>query len=428
MHPQVIALDRYLCNKYPGLEWCGILFYSEEGTISDPNNYQVHVNYLYPMDVGTAGSTTIENYEEVLDAIEKYPELDDMKQGFIHSHNSMETFFSGTDVQQLIDGANQYDYFLSVITNNDAEYIARISFKLDADVKIGISKSEYKIDSKVGYFNCKVETLEPEIDEFLVARIKQIDANRTVGTYNSYKGNYFTLNSNTNKGGFSPSPIQYNESLYMTPVEFMSEDLLEMYSPKLVNSDTAEIEDIKPLLEDAYDINFKTELNEKQKESKLRATHELLSFILKSYGLNPSSTDDTRTDVLEYYSGLIRNGKAWKSPYASEEITMSVDLSRVYDDYTDLVAMNAFVDAFNLINKIGEKHIWESSYMIEMLYCSVLIHVSTRSKNYKIHDVEMMQGMDPILLTEEVIEHYAEWLPFVRAGLTYPIEYYRGYY
>lgn len=424
----MVNLDRYLCNKYPGLEWCGILFYNEEGTISDPDNYKVHVNYLYPMDVGTSGSTSIENYEEVLNAVDKYPELDDMKQGFMHSHNSMDTFFSGTDIEQLVDGANQYDYFLSVITNNDAEYIARISFELNADVKIGISKSDYKINSKVGYFNCEVETLEPEIDEFLIARIKEIDANRTVGTYNSYKGNYFSLNSNTGRGGFLPSPIQYNESLYISPVEFISEDLLDMYSPKLIDADTAQSEDIKILLEDAYDISFKTELNEKQKESKLRAIHELLSSILKFYGLNPSNTDETRTDIVDYYSGVIRNNKTWKTPYASEEITMAINLSRVYEDYTDLVAMHGFVDAFEIINKIGEKHVWESVHMKEILYCSVLAHVSTRSKNYKIHDVEMMQGMDPILLSEEIIEHYAEWLPFIRAGLTYPMEYYRGYY
>lgn len=428
MSPQVIALDRYLCSKYPGLEWCGVLFYSEKGGISDPDNYKVHVNYLYPMDVGTPGSTSIDNYEEVLDAIEKHPELDDMKQGFIHSHNSMDTFFSGTDVQQLIDGADQYDYFLSVITNNNAEYIARISFELNADVKIGINKSDYKIKSKVGYFECEVETLEPEIDEFLVARVKEIDANRTVGTYNSYKGNYFTLNNNTSQGAFKQLPFKYNDDMYIVPAEFISEDLLEMYSPNLVYTDKAEIEDIKPLLEDAYDISFKTELNSKQMESATRAIHELLSTMLTFYGLNPSNKDYERKDIIEYYSGIIRNNKTWNDPYTSEEVTMVINLSRVYDDYTDLVAMHAFTETFLIIEKIAEKHTWEASYMKEMLYCSVLAHISTRSKNYKIHDVEMMQGMDPILLTSEITNHYAEWLPFIRAGITYPTSYYNTYY
>lgn len=431
LSPQVLALDRYLCNKYPDLEWCGVLFYEEEGTISDPNNYKVHVKYLYPMDVGTSGSTSIDNYEEVMYAIDQHPELDDLKQGFIHSHNSMDTFFSGTDNSQLIDGANQYDYFLSVITNNSAEYIARISFETSNEIEIGKNKHTMKEEKSVSYFDCDVTLETEEVDEFLLQRIKEIDSKRTVATYTSYKGSYLTLDDRTNTGGFMNYKPSKNEYLYLEPVEFISEQLLDMYHTSLSDPLKFDIEHVINLAEDAYEVTFKKELNEKQTQAKNRCVNELMSSLLKGYGITAETVkiNRERDDPYEYYSHVLRSNIKWEIPYVSEELRATIDVSRVYDNYTRQVALHAFVGAYQALMKIHKEQPTKAGDLITMLYCSLLAHISTRSQNYKIHDVEMMQDIDlPILLDDEIIDHYSEWLPFIRAGLTHPIEYYRQYY
>lgn len=415
-----------MCKKYPGLEWSGILFYTEEGSISEPDSYEVHVNYLYPMNIGSSGFTTIENYEEVQDAIENYPELDNMKQGFIHSHNSMDTFFSGTDVQQLIDGAEQYDYFLSVITNNDAEHIARISFEINADITIGINKASYQIGNKVGYFSCKIEKKEEEIDTFILARIKEIDSQRTVSNYKGYNHNYLGVANTYNPTNYY-SNNWYNENSFVEADDFLPEELLTMYATNLADYDTAEEQDIKDLIEDAYDISFKQDLNEKQQASKLRCTHELISKSLRKEGYYPTLKDFTKENLVEYYSGVVRNNKPYytKNSTYAEQIQNIIDVSRIYDDYTPLVAMSAALDALAVVRKIREKHEREGSSFVMYIYLSILAHIATRSKEYKITDLMLLPQAEylNLLLSQKVIDLYSEWLPNLNLEDQYQYQY-----
>ena len=55
------------------------------------------------------------------------PEVLEWQQGLIHSHNHMGVFFSGTDMDELISSAKNYNQYFSLICNNRMEYCAKIA-------------------------------------------------------------------------------------------------------------------------------------------------------------------------------------------------------------------------------------------------------------------------------------------------------------
>lgn len=118
----------YLHNKHQNVEWCGMLFYDfEEGNMEDVSNLVVRAKRLYLIDVGTAGFTGGDLDEKLLDFYDEYPETMNMRMGFIHTHHGMSTFFSGTDMQELHDNTDKYNFYLSLIVNHTSVYCAKIA-------------------------------------------------------------------------------------------------------------------------------------------------------------------------------------------------------------------------------------------------------------------------------------------------------------
>lgn len=66
--------------------------------------------------------------------------------GHIHSHNTMNVFFSGTDEEELIGNSFNHDYYLSFIVNNYMDVTAKIAFT-------GLTEPQ---EVQVNY-NCKAE-------------------------------------------------------------------------------------------------------------------------------------------------------------------------------------------------------------------------------------------------------------------------------
>lgn len=127
---KLLADISYLHNKVGSIEWSGPLFYSiVSGNILDPANLVIKAERVYPMDIGSASFTEYEFGTEIMDAYDMIGEgAEDMKLGHCHSHHKMNTFFSGTDDQELQDNAPSHNYYLSLIVNFDSEYKAKIAF------------------------------------------------------------------------------------------------------------------------------------------------------------------------------------------------------------------------------------------------------------------------------------------------------------
>ena len=85
---KVEAKIRYLCRKFPTLEWSGVLFTTYEGTFED-NNLVITCQDIYPMDLGSPGYTEFKMDETVSAYIADNLELFNCDCQLIHSHNNM---------------------------------------------------------------------------------------------------------------------------------------------------------------------------------------------------------------------------------------------------------------------------------------------------------------------------------------------------
>lgn len=119
-------------QTFPLFEWSGPAWYEIK---KDEHGFPIEMimKYFHPLHLGTAGATDWEGKELLKiykDLTAKFPEIGkSWIQGNIHSHHNMGAFFSQTDQQQLIDGANENFYgSLVVSTKPDKEYAFAISY------------------------------------------------------------------------------------------------------------------------------------------------------------------------------------------------------------------------------------------------------------------------------------------------------------
>ncbi len=110
---------RYFLKTFSGLEWSGPAWYSH---VKDENGFPsiVTLEYFHPLHLGDSSSTDWDG-EELIKIYKplrkKFPEIGkSWVQGNIHSHHGMGAFYSSTDVQQCIDGANENFYYSLVVS------------------------------------------------------------------------------------------------------------------------------------------------------------------------------------------------------------------------------------------------------------------------------------------------------------------------
>lgn len=130
---------RYLCRKFPTLEWSGILFTSHEGNFED-GNLVITCQDIYPMDLGSGTFTSFKMDESVAGYIADNFDLFGCDMNLIHSHNQMSAFFSGTDTSTLQSEGNDQNCFVSLIVNNAGSYCAAITRKVQSKSEI-VTKS-----------------------------------------------------------------------------------------------------------------------------------------------------------------------------------------------------------------------------------------------------------------------------------------------
>ena len=79
---------RYLCRKFPTLEWSGVLFTTYEGSF-EKGDLVITCQDLYPMDLGSATFTDFKMDETVAGYIAENIDLFGCDMNLIHSHNQM---------------------------------------------------------------------------------------------------------------------------------------------------------------------------------------------------------------------------------------------------------------------------------------------------------------------------------------------------
>lgn len=133
----VEAKIRHLCNRVHDVEWSGTLFYTVEGSLDD-GTFKATCIDICVMDIGTSGYTEFKDTEDIIAYRLEHRETllrEGVYEGLIHSHNTFRAFFSGTDESTLISEGSDLNHFLSLIVNNDGQYVARITRKLKSKIK-----------------------------------------------------------------------------------------------------------------------------------------------------------------------------------------------------------------------------------------------------------------------------------------------------
>jgi len=102
--------------------------YAVKGTMKDITNLKLVVMDILLMDIGTAGYTTFDWGQELVTYMMEHEDAENWKWGHIHSHNTMDVFFSSTDVSELNDNSPLHNVYLSLIVNNFMEMMARVAF------------------------------------------------------------------------------------------------------------------------------------------------------------------------------------------------------------------------------------------------------------------------------------------------------------
>ena len=118
----------FLCSKIPNLEWSGVLFYTTEGNFGE-DGFKVTCEEVYPLDIGSSGYTEYDTDDpDFIKYMMANPHILDMRKGHCHSHNTMDTFFSGTDTDELKENCPNHNFYVSLIVNNANDNCAKIAF------------------------------------------------------------------------------------------------------------------------------------------------------------------------------------------------------------------------------------------------------------------------------------------------------------
>lgn len=233
---------RILCREIHNIEWSGILFYKVEGSFKN-NDLVITCTDLYQMDIGNSSYTEYTITPEVSTYMLDHDLLDHYI-GHIHSHHNMNTFFSNTDNQELIDGGSNTNHFLSLIVNNKGDYTAAITRKLHAEREI-VEDYTYKSFNDIEYhgettytntdiylekfkLDIEVHKVEEPTDEVLerIKELKKIKEKKPISlfpntNYSSpstlprydYKNSLFT--QEPTKEDLEKSPLEYDYSLHI---------------------------------------------------------------------------------------------------------------------------------------------------------------------------------------------------------------------
>lgn len=176
--PKVMSQIQYLCTEISQVEWSGVLFYSTKGSVKDLATFEMTCEDILPLDKGTGAYTEYSFGEKFVEFLEAHPELEDCKIGHIHSHNNMGTFFSGTDMDELSDNAENHNFYLSLIVNNKMDFKAKIAYIIKPNVQTSyVSKDETGLEygvpiklsssDKLLHFDCNIEKPDAVSAEFI---------------------------------------------------------------------------------------------------------------------------------------------------------------------------------------------------------------------------------------------------------------------
>lgn len=235
---------RRLCNKFPGQEWSGPLFFKiKEGSIENVESLIIEAIDLFPADLGNGTYTEYDNMDRINMNLYSHQEYMDDKDlldamtGHIHSHNTMATFFSGTDLTELESHAKNHNFYLSLIVNNKLDCTAKICEPIDIiSVKKVVRKFgspkviETKSEGVITYDAIIEYEDQPKVDDALFEK-----AMEALDQYVEAKKPKYTSTHNYASGNFMYNP---QETYAHFNARNFNDDIIDDYSSQNQNITT----------------------------------------------------------------------------------------------------------------------------------------------------------------------------------------------
>jgi len=108
---------------------------NDDADIEKPETLDIAVDYMYLQDLGSGSYTEFDHDSDIVDLYIENEDLMNYRAGLIHSHHTMQAFFSGTDTEELHEKAEN-GLYLSLIVNNHMEPVAKLAWMGQMERKI----------------------------------------------------------------------------------------------------------------------------------------------------------------------------------------------------------------------------------------------------------------------------------------------------
>ena len=173
-------------------------------------------------------------------------ELLDCKMGLIHSHNNMKTFFSGTDLHTLNVEGNERNHFVSLIVNNEGNYTAGITRKIEFtqlrkahytsfDGVVDMPVEDETKGVEIEWYNLEVQIEQNPSIRLLSNRLDQIEEEKEAIRKEKAKTS-FTGTSFTGYKFDEEWPISYGSEYSRFPYESSAKSLYSDDEPTLFSN------------------------------------------------------------------------------------------------------------------------------------------------------------------------------------------------
>lgn len=136
---KVLGKIMYINKVIKNREWASFIIYRfEKGDdstlLDDKKETVINVIDLFPTNIGEVSFVSKDD-DKIVRLYKEYPEYMDDKIGTLHSHHSMEAFFSGTDLEDIVSNSEIYGMYLSIVTNNLLNFVCKIGLKVRKQVE-----------------------------------------------------------------------------------------------------------------------------------------------------------------------------------------------------------------------------------------------------------------------------------------------------
>ncbi len=321
----------YICSKIPNVEWCGILFYTVDSSIKSPETCKYTLQDILPMSKDSGGSTSYQTDDRVIDYLMADPKRLQWKQGDIHSHHNLGSFFSSIDYKDLQHQTDTSNVILSITVDNKNLYVGKVGMKARANVSeiVYIArdengqkyelKKEQKVLETIEIFNCEFtfEDSKIEVDTDFQGYVDRIIKEAELKT-----SKFITHNNTTEFGSFQPRTHQtplsqgnFNYSSKQMELPFSSvedDDDLSMEEEILIGALTGR----QPKFADTVDLSISDFVrSQKGLKQQIEFFNKNIKEILKTY----TTVDAEQIELMEEIIEILKENMI-SAPYTIEQL------------------------------------------------------------------------------------------------------------